>query len=378
MSVKIRPYRRGGWEVDIAVVLPDGTKKRERRRAPVSSKSDAHRWALSRERELVRHGPAPAKRDVPTLAEFMPRFLDGYARANRQKPSGIAAKETILRIHLVPALGRKHLDQISNEDIQHLKAKLGTKAVKTTNNVLTVLKTLLRIAVEWDVLAVAPCTVRLLHCPHPVDAPFHDFDEYERLVTAAARVDRRALLLVLMGGEAGLRCGEMMAVEWTDIDLGKRKLWVKRSDWKGKVTLPKGGRPRLVPMTTRLTEALKQGRHLRSPRVLAQDDGSPLTQKIVRVYVANASRLANLENRGVHILRHTFCSHLAMRGAPARAIQELAGHQDLSTTQRYMHLSPRAVESAIRLLEEPAPHEGNGDIVETANPSETNSKGHMQ
>jgi site-specific recombinase XerD len=40
---------------------------------------------------------------------------------------------------------------------------------------------------------------------------------------------------------------------------------------------------------------------------------------------------------GVHILRHTFCSHLAMRGAPARAIQELAGHQDLATTQRYMH-----------------------------------------
>ncbi|MGH6689148.1 MAG: hypothetical protein ACREF4_00485 [Gammaproteobacteria bacterium] len=44
-----------------------------------------------------------------------------------------------------------------------------------------------------------------------------------------------------------------------------------------------------------------------------------------------------------------------MRGAPARAIQELAGHQDLSTTQRYMHLSPAAIESAVRLLEEPSP-----------------------
>lgn len=38
-------------------------------------------------------------------------------------------------------------------------------------------------------------------------------------------------------------------------------------------------------------------------------------------------------------------------GAPARAIQELAGHQDLSTTQRYMHLSPAAIDAAIRLLE---------------------------
>jgi integrase len=40
-----------------------------------------------------------------------------------------------------------------------------------------------------------------------------------------------------------------------------------------------------------------------------------------------------------------------MRGAPARAIQELAGHQDLATTQRYMHLSPAALDAAIRLLE---------------------------
>jgi hypothetical protein len=52
-------------------------------------------------------------------------------------------------------------------------------------------------------------------------------------------------------------------------------------------------------------------------------------------------------------LRHTFCSHLAMRGAPARAIQELAGHQDLTTTQRHMHLRPAALDAAIRLLDGP-------------------------
>jgi integrase len=64
-------------------------------------------------------------------------------------------------------------------------------------------------------------------------------------------------------------------------------------------------------------------------------------------------------------MRHSFCSHLAMRGAPAKAIQELAGHRDLSTTQRYMHLSPAAVEGAIRLLEQPAPVSRFGDILET-------------
>ena len=66
--------------------------------------------------------------------------------------------------------------------------------------------------------------------------------------------------------------------------------------------------------------------------------------------IRGAQRVAGIE-QGVHILRHTFCSHLAMKGAPARAIQELAGHADLSTTQRYMHLSPAATEDAIRLLD---------------------------
>jgi site-specific recombinase XerD len=65
------------------------------------------------------------------------------------------------------------------------------------------------------------------------------------------------------------------------------------------------------------------------------------------------------------VLRHTFCSHLAMRGAPAKAVQELAGHIRLSTTQRCMHLSPQAREGAIALLDKRPTGEVFGDILET-------------
>jgi len=106
------------------------------------------------------------------------------------------------------------------------------------------------------------------------------------------------------------------------------------------VTIPKGGRLRYVPLTRRLAAALKEHRHLKSRRVLCSVEGNPLTQRLVQGLVGRAARRANLKHGGVHVLRHTFCSHLAMRGAPTRAIQELAGHQDLVTTQRYMHLSP--------------------------------------
>jgi integrase len=364
MSVKVRPYRRGGWEVDVRVRLPDGAERRERKRAPASSRSAALRWGQARERELVLHGAPEVRKEAPTLSKFWSRFQDGYARANRQKPSGIAAKETIGHVHLIPTVGMKPLDAITTEVVQQLKHQLTDRAPKTVNNVLTVLNVLLKKAVEWDVIERLPCTIRLLPIPRG-SAGFYDFDEYERLVAAAKATERNAYLIVLLGGEAGLRCGEMMALEWSDVDLGKRQVCVQRSDWKGHVTATKGGRLRHVPLTLRLAAALREHRHLRGARVLCQRDGSSLTQKIVQEHVRRSVRRAQLATSGVHRLRHTFCSHLAMRGAPARAIQELAGHMDLATTQRYMHLSPAAIDGAIRLLDQAKPVHGFGDMLET-------------
>lgn len=97
--------------------------------------------------------------------------------------------------------------------------------------------------------------------------------------------------------------------------------------------------------------------------MLCQNDGKPFTRQIVQNRMRLAAKRANVR-KGIHILRHTFCcSHLAMRGAPAKAIQELAGHADLTMTQRYMHLSPAALDAAIRLLDRPSGDQTCGDIL---------------
>jgi integrase len=372
MSVKLRKYQGGDeWEVDIRVQLPDGTVVRERKKAPVTGRTAVLRWAEARERVLVVLGkPARKKvevKPVPTLAEFSNRFLEGYAKANRQKPSGISSKESILRVHLVPLIGDKPLNEITTEDVQRVKSALTGWSPKTVNNVLTVLNVALKTAVEWRVIDRVPCSIKLLRAPKSV-AAFHDFADFEKLVEAAKTDGTTAHLVVLLGGEAGLRCGEIMALEWRDIDLANRQISIARSQWKAHVTAPKGGHVRHVPLTERLLETLKAARHLRAPRVICDEKGQPLTQKVVQVTVRRVARRAHVKP-GVHILRHTFCSHLAMRGAPARAIQELAGHQDLTTTQRYMHLTPAALESAIRLLDGPpkgGPHDRRGEILEAA------------
>jgi len=362
MSVRVRKRGPDKFQVDIHTEH-NGIGVRERRMAPVSTPSAAKEWAKARERQLALFGkvtkrkPEP-KKEVPTLEQFAERFIgDGVAR--NQKPSTIAAKRTILKTHLIPLLGAKRLDQIRNEDVSTLLQHLSGRSAKTKNNTLVVLSVLLKKAVEWEEttgLKTMPCRIKLLKDTKEKQINFHSFDEFELLVDAAKDVGWQSHVVVLLGGEAGLRLGEIMALEqgdlrvWQDGMTWKGQITVARSEWKGQVTLPKGGKVRYVPMTQRLISALRENRLRSRKRMLVQDDGEPMTMKTIQQAVQRAARRADVRD-DVHILRHTFCSHLAMKGAPARTIQQLAGHVDLATTQRYMHLQTGAVEAAISLLD---------------------------
>src|SRR4029079_1493248 len=145
--------------------------------------------------------------------------------------------ESILKWHLIPTLGPKRLDAITNEQVQRLKLALVERAPKTVNNVLTVLSTLLKRAVECGELQRLPCAIKLLPNPKKTMG-FHDFDQYERLLTVASRRGAEVYLMVLLGGDAVLRLGEILALEWRDIELTARRLTVQRSDWLGHVTVP--------------------------------------------------------------------------------------------------------------------------------------------
>lgn len=367
MTVTVREYtksNRVGFEVDLRFEWPDGTAFRKRLRAPVATKSQAKAWGQRREVEIVAAGQGgelarsrrdkpetPNGKEIPTLEEFSPRFLDGYARAEKQKASSVATKERILRLHLLPLLGHKRLNEITNEDIAQLKASVQQHKRKTVNNIANVLSKLLNVAVEWNVISIRPCTIKLLK----VDAPtptFYEFDDYARLLEAALKIDPRIHLMALLGGDAGLRRGEIIALRWQDVDLRRRQLKIEKSVWQGVEDVPKSGRGRIIDMTEALTEALRAHRHLKGPRVLYQDDGKQTDENTLQDWIEQATRRAGLApTRGVHILRHTFCSHLAMRGAPAKSIQELAGHGSLAMTLRYMHLSPSVRRAAIDLLD---------------------------
>jgi integrase len=366
MGIRVRRYKRGGWEVDGRFRLPNGVIERFKLKSPCTSKTASERWGeeLIRTKIATTLAPPVVIKEVPTFEEFAPRFVEGHCVANRHKPSGIEDKRSKLRVHLLPAFGTMRLDEITSEDVQRLKVRLLSRSPKTVNNIMTTLRSLLKTAVAWGVIDRMPCAVPEVKAPKPTMG-FLDFDEFERLVMAASAIDPITLLIVLLAGEAGLRAGEIMGLRRCDVDLVRGRLLVSQSIWRGHVTVPKGGKSRYVPMTKRLVEAVRQHRHLRSEFLLCDRDGTPLSYKQVWGRVRAAGQKAQVIG-AAHRLRHTFCSHLAMRGAPMLAIKELAGHRSLMTTQGYMHLSPAAAESAIRLLDERMITADCGGIVETA------------
>lgn len=106
-------------------------------------------------------------------------------------------------------------------------------------------------------------------------------------------------------------------------------------------------------------DALKGHRHLRGPYVFCQPDGQPLTASMTEHRLSRAvSRAGIIREQGAiawHGLRHTYGSHLAMRGVPLKVIQELMGHATIEMTMRYAHLAPEARESAVQQLDRPVP-----------------------
>jgi integrase len=382
MSVRVIPWKpdrlKNKWMVDIRFTDPGGKKVRDRFVHDAPTKAQARKSGEASEARL-RAGTLVLNAEpsnVPTLAEFFPRFLEHSASSGRRgrpdTPSTVATKEGAYRVHLGPALGSLPLDQITDERVSKLRATtLKGRSQKRINNVLWPLNSCLRLAVTWKVISAMPCTI---HIPSVSDAKpdFYDFEDYVQLCEGAARVGTRENVLVRLGGDAGLRRGELMALRWVDVNFKRRQISVEQAAWKlsrkqakasgaaeWTIKKPKGGKGRTVPMTDALHEALQAHRrgHVRSialsqpEYVLCLDDGGIVPGHMLRDWLEAAQRRAGTKILGaLHKLRHTFCSHLAMKSAPAKAIQELAGHTDLKQTMRYMHLSPSALDAAIALL----------------------------
>jgi integrase len=355
MSVRqrIRRTRSGAvqktWIVDVDFELSDASRApRIRKVSPVQTKRGAEQYERQLRESLLSgtYGKEDEKL-APSVKVFAQEFLVTYAETNN-KPSEVETKRMILDRHIIPAMGNLRLDEVGPAQIEKYKSqKLKDRlSPKTVNNHLIVLRRMLAVASEWGSLVNVP-RFKWLKVERP-SFDFLDFDESERLV-AAADGDWQGMIALAIS--TGLRIGELLALRWEDLDLSRRMMMVRRNVARGIIGTPKSGKPRPVDLGRDIVVRLNEHRHLRGELVFCGDDGRMLSKAECKRPLWRACKRAGLRRIGWHVLRHTFASHLVMRGAPLRAIQELLGHASIEMTMRYAHLSADAKRMAVELLD---------------------------
>ncbi|WP_117235763.1 site-specific integrase [Vibrio maerlii] len=149
--------------------------------------------------------------------------------------------------------------------------------------------------------------------------------------------------LVLLAMNTGLRRGELMGLEWPDINLTQKYLTVR-------ATIAKSKKHRIVPLNSTALGVLKKWKAQgeRNSYVFFGEDDNPI-KDFKKGWNALLSR-TNIFDFRFHDLRHHFASKLVMNGVDLNTVRELLGHADLQMTLRYAHLAPEHKASAVNSI----------------------------
>ena len=157
-------------------------------------------------------------------------------------------------------------------------------------------------------------------------------DEVVRFLEAVSSLKSRVALTTAYA--AGLRVSEVVALKLRDIDSDRRVIRIENG---------KGGKERYVMLSAPLLGILRSYWRLARPSLYlfpGRTEDKPIEQTVLHAACRSAAAAARLDKRvSVHVLRHSFATHLLESGADIRVIQVLLGHENLSTTARYTRVS---------------------------------------
>ncbi len=312
--------------------------------------------------------------------DFKTLWVDTYART-KCKDSTLRSYEDILNKHLIPYFEDIPLTCISPDMVQkYVAQKLSEKKLnkekklvpklspKSVNNHLVPLKEMLKHAVRWGYLRENPA----IYVEKPrVEKEEMDFLTPEEIRLFLEQVTPKYYPLFLAAILTGLRRGELLALQWGDIEFANNLIHVRRSLYKGKFITPKSKKSkRKVVMSPTLAGVLKRHKLESAPNgldlIFANGEGKPLDpDNFVRREFFPALRRAGLRRIRFHDLRHTFATLLISQGENVKFIQSQMGHASIQTTlDRYGHLLPEAHHEAGNRLDETLGIKGHsGDSV---------------
>jgi len=338
-------YKRGKtWYLDIRV------KGRRIRKRVGSSKKIAELALRDAEVKIARDEFGFSKNDID-IDDFLCRFRD-YSLANHRSTSTSRYQAVIdhFRAFLSENSPVTFLSEINTELIDLYKVHRKRSGVRshTINFELDTLRLIFNLAIKWGYIKNNPTKgITRLKVDDAKPVRFLSQNECDRLLGACPENLYPIYYTFLT---TGMRKGELENLQWGDVDLRRKQIQIRsKEDWN-----PKSGE-RSLPMTAGLAKLL--GKTKKAARKPTENNyvfpvkTSGHSRNRLRTDLIRIAKNAGIKDlTKLHTLRHTFASHLVMKGVDLPTVKKLMGHSDIQTTMIYAHLAPDHLADAVTKL----------------------------
>ena len=382
MAVKVKEWK-GAWWI---FINHHGTRKAKRVGVGEIAKKSAKSAAQKIQARLALGQAAfDSQKSGVTIDNYSETFLHRIEQT--RKHTTLADYRKIVNRDLLPVFQGLDLEDITREKVKSLAMACLHKgqSPKTVQNIIRCLSSLLSHAVEDELLTVNSALKPGKFLPkiskRRKTNPFTREEVSLLLATAKDKLPRYYPLF-LCAVRTGLRMGELLALQWDDIDWQSRFIDVQRNYTHWKLTTPKSGESRRVDMSRELMHVLKDlqteqqiesaasARPDTPPWVFCNEKGGLLHPHNLRdrIFYGLLTK-AKIRKVRFHDLRHTFASLLLQNGESPVYVKEQMGHSSIQVTvDLYGHLIPGGNKQAVDRLDTPV-HKWLGD-TESATPAQ--------
>ncbi len=342
-------YKRGRiWWVTFAL---EG--RRVSKSTKLTDKTTAAAWADEYKTQCRKGAvdPFAPMGPIPTVSEVLNKYLQVHLiPKSRHGWQGKYRVTTLLR-HFGSETRITKIRPMLDTYLASRKANGVSEA--SIKRELVVLRAAVRKAIEWQWIAQDPMAGYKLPKADIQRQRYIEDVEFERLLNAAHPAISPVLIVAR---HTGMRQGEILELDWQNVDLKRGWLFVSRS---------KSGEGRPVPLTSEVVKMLGGVPLSERMGFVFKYRGKPMNRGgFLKWKFVKAVQVAGLANFRFHDLRHTFASHAAMRGVNLKTLADILGHKSTRMTERYAHLSDAHRKAAIELAA-PKKAESNATILTT-------------
>ena len=282
---------------------------------------------------------AHQEKSVLTLSDFAINHYMPYVKKRKRTWRN---DESMLLLRILPVFGDTPLNKIQRYEVQKFHSSLKDVHLSgsTCDHHLKLMRHLLNLAVEWDMLDKNPISKVSLFKDDNKKERYMTPEELDRLVQVLKTNEQRTVCkLILFLLSTGARLNEAMQANWEHIDTVNRV-------WKIPALNSKSKKIRSVPLNSSALQILGELKANGDNECLFLNSKTGKRYVDIKKTWHRVRTTAGLPNLRLHDLRHQYASMLVNNGRSLYEVQQILGHSDPAVTQRYAHLSTRALQEA--------------------------------